>query len=297
MTNSQSIKIAIASGKGGTGKTFVATNLFHALRKAGQEVLLVDCDAEAPNALAFFNCHETERIAITQQVPLIDTNKCTFCGRCHEYCRFNAIFMLPSPEVIKVIEDLCHSCGACLVACEDGAITEKPIGLGQVSLHSLNGKNELIEARTRIGVMTPVPVIKAAIRQSDENKGIVIMDAPPGTSCPFIHTVNAADYVVLVTEPTPFGVSDLKRSVETLKQMNKPFGVIVNRAGIGNNEVYQYLQSENIPLLLEIPFDKEIARIYSKGKIVCESMPFLEKELLEISENIIEEYGISYHQR
>jgi MinD superfamily P-loop ATPase len=297
MTNSQSVKIAIASGKGGTGKTFVATNLFHTLRKAGQEVLLVDCDAEAPNALAFFNYRETESIVISQQVPVIDTNKCTFCGRCHEYCSFNAIFMLPSLEVIKVIEDLCHSCGACLVACEDGAITEKPIVLGQVTLHSLNGKNELIEARTCIGVMTPVPVIKAAIRQTDENKGIVIMDAPPGTSCPFIHTVAAADYVVLVTEPTPFGVSDLKRSVETLKQMNKPFGVIVNRAGIGNNEVYQYLQSENIPLLLEIPFDKEIARKYSNGRIVCESMPFLEKELLEISEKIIEYYGISYHQR
>jgi MinD superfamily P-loop ATPase len=291
------MKIAIASGKGGTGKTFVATNLFHALRKAGQAVLLVDCDAEAPNALAFFDCHETERITITQQVPVIDTDKCTFCGRCHEYCSFNAIFMLPSLEVIKVIEDLCHSCGACLVACEDGAITEKPITFGQVSLHSINGKNELIEARTRIGVMTPVPVIKAAIRQTDENIGIVIMDAPPGTSCPFIHTVNASDYVVLVTEPTPFGVSDLKRSVETLKQMNKAFSVIVNRAGIGNNEVYQYLQSEIIPLLLEIPFDKEIARIYSNGKIVCESMPFLKKELLKISEKIIEEYGISDYQR
>ena len=291
------MKIAIASGKGGTGKTFVATNLFHALYEAGKEVLLVDCDSEAPNALAFFDCRQTESIVISQQVPVIDTDKCTFCGRCHEYCSFNAIFMLPSLEVIKVIEDLCHSCGACLVACEDGAIIEKLVTLGQVSLHTLNGKNELIEARTRIGVMTPVPVIKAAIRQTDEKKEIVIMDAPPGTSCPFIHTVNAADYVVLVTEPTPFGVSDLKRSVETLKQMNKPFGVIVNRAGIGNNEVYQYLQSENIALLLEIPFDKEIARIYSNGTIVCESMPFLEKELLDISEKIIEEYGISYHQR
>ncbi len=291
------MKIAIASGKGGTGKTFVATNLFHALRKAGQEVLLVDCDAEAPNALAFFNYRETESIVISQQVPVIDTNKCTFCGRCHEYCSFNAIFMLPSLEVIKVIEELCHACGACLYACEDGAITEKPVALGQVSLHSLNGKNELIEARTRIGVMTPVPVIKAAIRQTGGNKGIVIMDAPPGTSCPFIHTVNAADYVVLVTEPTPFGVSDLKRSVETLKQMNKPFGVIVNRAGIGNNEVYRYLQSENIPLLLEIPFDKEIARIYSNGEMVVEHMPLLKQQFLELINIIIEKHGVGYHQR
>ena len=123
------------------------------------------------------------------------------------------------------------------------------------------------------------------------------MDAPPGTSCPFIHTVNAADYVVLVTEPTPFGVSDLKRSVETLKQMNKPFGVIVNRAGIGNNEVDHYLQFENIPLLLEIPFDKEIARMYSNGEMVVEHMPLLKQQFLELINIIIEKHGVGYHQR
>lgn len=290
------MKIAIASGKGGTGKTFVATNLLQVLRETGQEVVLVDCDAEAPNALAFFDTRQTDLFGVTQQVPVIDRDKCTFCGKCHEYCAYNAIFILPSLEIIKLVEDLCHSCGACLVACKYDAITEKAVMLGQVSLNSTNENVILIEARTKIGVMTPVPVIKAAIRQIDHQKDIVILDSPPGTSCPFIHTVAAADYVVLVAEPTPFGLSDLKRSVQTLKQMQKPFGVIVNRAGIGNNEVYNYLESDGIELLLEIPFDKEIARICSNGEMVVDHNPLLKQQLLELEQKITDKHGIGHHQ-
>lgn len=291
------MKIAIASGKGGTGKTFVATNLFHVLSESGQEMMLVDCDAEAPNALAFFDPRQTDCVEVTQQVPVIDTAKCTFCGKCHEYCAYNAIFIIPSLEVIRVMDDLCHACGACLYACGYEAITEKPVVLGHVSSHALNGKASLVEACTRIGVMTPVPVIKAAIKTLDKQADIVIFDAPPGTSCPFIHTVAAAGYVVLVTEPTPFGLSDLKRSVETLKQMGKPFGVIVNRAGIGNNEVYQYLDSEGIDLLLEIPFDKKIARICSNGEMVVDHNPALKQQLLDLGQKITDKYGIGHHQR
>lgn len=291
------MKIAIASGKGGTGKTFLATNLFLALYEAGKEVLLVDCDAEAPNALAFFNSRKANLFEVTQQVPVIDTDKCTFCGKCHEYCAYNAIFMISSLKVIKVIEELCHACGACIYACDYGAIKEKPVMLGHVSSHALNGKASLVEARTRVGVMTPVPVIKAAIKTVDKQADIVIFDAPPGTSCPFIHTVAAADYVVLVTEPTPFGLSDLRRSVETLKQLEKPFGVIVNRAGIGNNEVYDYLKSEGIDLLLEIPFDKEIAQICSNGGMVVDHYPALKHQLLKLEQKITDKHGIGHHQR
>ena len=291
------MKIAIASGKGGTGKTFLATNLFLALYEAGKEVLLVDCDAEAPNALAYFDSRQANCIAVTQQVPVIDSVKCTFCGKCHEYCAYNAIFIIPSLKVIKVMDDLCHACGACLHACDYGAITEKPVMLGHVSAHSLNKNINLVEARTRVGVMTPVPVIKAAIKTVDKQADIVIFDAPPGTSCPFIHTVAAADYVVLVTEPTPFGLSDLRRSVETLKQLEKPFGVIVNRAGIGNNEVYDYLKSEGIDLLLEIPFDKEIAQICSNGGMVVDYNPALKHQLLKLEQKITDKHGIGHHQR
>jgi len=264
------IKIAIASGKGGTGKTFVATNIFHTLVKNQIEAVLVDCDAEAPNSVAFFKTKLTRAIEVTQLVPVIDTNACTFCGKCHEYCNYNAIFILPPMKIINVMEDLCHGCGACSVACKYDAITEKPVSLGMVNLFSNNGKPALIEARMNIGVMSPVPIIKAAIKQINDQAEIAILDSPPGTSCPFIQTVSASDYVILVTEPTPFGLSDLKQSIDTLNKIGKSYGVIINRAGIGNTDVYDWLKENNIRLLMEIPFDEEIARIYSEGRILAE---------------------------
>jgi MinD superfamily P-loop ATPase len=291
------IKIAIASGKGGTGKTFVATNIFCTLLKNQIDAVLVDCDAEAPNAVAFFETKQTEAIEVTQLVPVINTSACTFCGKCHEYCNYNAIFILPPMKIINVIEDLCHGCGACSVACRYDAITEKPVSLGKVNLYSNNCKPSLIEARMNVGVMSPVPVIKAAVKQINNQAEIAILDSPPGTSCPFIQTVASADYVILVTEPTPFGLSDLKQSVETLRKINIPCGVIINRTGMGDNEVLEFLYNENIPLLLEIPFKKEIAELYSRGKIVSETDSFFEKQLLAVVENIGTQYGNSYNQR
>lgn len=291
------IKIAIASGKGGTGKTFVSTNIFHTLLQNNYRAMLADCDAEAPNALAFFDTKPVREEEVFMMVPVIDTDKCTWCGRCHEYCNYNAIFILPPAKIIRVIEDLCHGCGACSVACEDGAISEKPSSLGQLAFCSLNGIPSLIEARMNIGVMSPVKVIKSAIKQIDGQYDIAILDAPPGTSCPFIQTVSGADYIILVTEPTPFGLSDLKQSAETLRIMDKPFGAIINRAGSGDNTVQEYLARENIPLLLEIPFKKEIAEIYSIGKLVSETDLFFSKQLLAVVENIILQHGNSSNQR
>lgn len=291
------MKIAIASGKGGTGKTFIATNIFYTLLQNNYRAMLVDCDAEAPNSIAFFETKQIKESEVTQLVPVINKDTCTFCGKCHEYCNYNAIFILPPMKVIQVIEDLCHGCGACSVACKVGAISEKPVSLGQVALYSTDGLPGLIEARMNIGVMSPVPVIKAAIRQVDNKADIIIMDAPPGTSCPFIQTVASADYVILVTEPTPFGLSDLKQSVETLKTINKPCGVIINRSGLGNNEVQEYLSNEDISLLLEIPFKKEIAELYSRGKIVSENDSFFACQLSEVIRDIIEQHGNSHNQR
>jgi len=291
------IKIAIASGKGGTGKTFVATNIFHTLVKNQIDAVLVDCDAEAPNAVAFFKTKQTRVIEVTQLVPVIDISACTFCGKCHEYCNYNAIFILPPVKIINVMEDLCHGCGACSVACRYDAITEKPVSLGKVNLYSYNSNHSLIEARMNIGVMSPVPVIKAAIKQINNQAGIAILDSPPGTSCPFIQTVAVSDYVILVTEPTPFGLSDLKQSVETLKKINKPCGVIINRTGLGDNKVLEYLNNEGISLLLEIPFKKEIAGLYSNGQIVSETHTFFASQLLEVVENIIKQNGDSNNKR
>lgn len=291
------MKIAIASGKGGTGKTFVATNIFYTLKKAKYETVLVDCDAEEPNSAAFFDARVVEQKEVTQLVPVINTDKCTFCGRCSEYCSYNAIFIVPGMKVIRVMEELCHGCGACSVACNDGAITEKQVSLGMMNKFSGNGEYLLYEAKMNVGVMSPVPVIKEAIKETDGIDGIVIMDSPPGTSCPFIQTVASADYVVLVTEPTPFGLSDLRQSVETLKTMGKPFGVVINRAGMGNDGVGKYLIEEKIDHLLDIPFSREIARLYSEGRIVSASDTRLAKQLEELTQKIIFQYGTGSDKR
>ncbi len=289
------IKIAVASGKGGTGKTFISTNIFYSLLNNNFSSILVDCDAEAPNAVAFFKAKLVNSSEVTQRVPVINTDTCTFCGKCHEYCIYNAIFILPPMKIINVIEDLCHGCGACSVACKTGAISEKAVSLGQVSEYSIKKSPALLEARTNIGVMSPVPVIKEAIKKADNEADIIILDSPPGTSCPFIQTAAAADYVILVTEPTPFGLSDLKQSIETLQTMNKPCGVIINRSGLGYNKVQEYLQEKSIDLLLEVPFKKEIASQYSKGELVSAKDPVFAQQLITLTENIIQNHGSSNH--
>ncbi len=292
MTDIKPIKIAIASGKGGTGKTLLSTSLFYTLQKHNHEVTLVDCDAEEPNDTIFFSGNLQNVTDVTIRVPEIDESKCTFCGKCHEYCSYQAIFIIPPAKVIKVMEDLCHGCGACTYACEFGAITEKDVSLGKVNTFGITDKTKIIETRARVGVYSPVEIIKKGISEAGNNH-IILFDSPPGTSCSFIQTAAKADYVILITEPTPFGLSDLKQSVETLKTMNIPYGVIINRAGLGDDKVHSYLKENDISLLLEIPFDKEIAASYSRGEIIAESKPELQEQLLKIFKEINQKYGIS----
>jgi MinD superfamily P-loop ATPase len=297
MQEREHIRIAVASGKGGTGKTLVATNIFQALTGSGYRVRLADCDAEAPNATLFFDVVRGRSAEVYVKVPVIDQERCTFCGKCHEYCNYNAIFILPEHQVIRVMDELCHGCGACTVACRFDAITEKSVVQGDVTRFAVKGsRNSMVEARTRTGVYSPVNVIKAAIREVGD-RDIVIMDAPPGTSCPFIHTVYRADYVLLVTEPTPFGLSDLQQSAETLKKMDKPFGVVVNKAGLGNMEVYKYLEQEGVPLLMEIGFAREIAAGYAVGDLLSAHHPFWQEQFMTLYTKISEAYGNSHHQR
>ena len=291
------VKIAVASGKGGTGKTFIATNLAFSLLRNNSGTILVDCDAETPDAVAFFDTKESGRFEVMQEIPVIDTDACTFCGKCSEYCNYNAIFILHPVKIIQVIRDLCHGCGACTIACKFGAITEQAESLGHVTTYSVNGPDLIVEARANIGVMSPVPVIKAALKRINGLPEYIILDAPPGTSCPFVQTVAASDYVILVTEPTPFGLSDLKLSVETLRNIDKPFGVIINRAGLGYDKVKEYLNQENIPELLEVPFSKEIARMYSNGELYSEKDTLFAGQLLSIGQNIVAKYGNSGYQR
>jgi MinD superfamily P-loop ATPase len=224
------MKIAIASGKGGTGKTFVSTNLYNTAVKYNIPVSLVDCDAEEPNVSQFLNTSSVvSQEKVFQHIPVIDKEVCTFCGKCYEYCNYNAIMFIPEKNFISVVEELCHDCGACVAACNYGAITEKEKSLGLISDFE-NEHGKIIEGRADVGVYSPVPIIKKSIRKTQDDT-LVLMDSPPGISCPFVATVAQADYVLLVTEPTPFGLNDLKLSVETLQELNKPYGVIINRAG------------------------------------------------------------------
>jgi MinD superfamily P-loop ATPase len=261
------MKIAIASGKGGTGKTLIATNLFEIFRKNRDLIQLIDCDSEEPNVAEFIHGSLINSQTVYQHVPNINTSECIFCGKCHEYCSYNAIIYLPMGPFIQAIPELCHDCGACSFMCPTGAITEQKRKLGTINTYQTDNQSEMVELRADIGVYTPVPILKKALQNISHTK-ITLFDSPPGISCPFIATAEHADYLILVTEPTPFGLNDLKLTVETLRELQKPFSVIVNRAGLGNDDVYQYLDNEKIPLLMNIPFDKNIARIYAEGKLL-----------------------------
>lgn len=278
--------IAIASGKGGTGKTLFATNLNYVLQQHGFASILIDCDAEEPNANIFFKGKLKHQRNIQVKVPVIDEKKCTFCGLCSDYCNFNALFILPERKNIMVLEDLCHSCGACIYACRDNAITEKDIAIGQVNTYINEEGAKLLEAKLETGIYSPVKIIKEVLQATD-NQDLNIIDCPPGTSCPFIQSVGTADYVVLVSEPTPFGLSNLKQAIETLKVLDKRYGIILNRAGTGNRDIYQYIDQAHIPILMEIPFDKSIAAHYAIGELVAKNKREWSGKLLEVFNTII----------
>ncbi len=205
-----------------------------------------------------------------QLIPEIDIQKCTFCKKCSAWCEFNAITIVPNLSFAEVNESLCHSCGACTVACPEGAIVEKEKSLGKITRYRVGEDQFLTEGRLRVGSSMQTTLIKKLKKNVQQNDTITIYDAPPGTSCPVVETVADADYVVLVTEPTPFGLHDLKITVELLEELQKPYGVIVNKAGLGDRRVYHFLDEKKIELLGEIPFQKEYAERYSSGKLLDE---------------------------
>lgn len=293
MDEFKNLKVAIASGKGGTGKTIFSTNFFYALRELKQEVTLVDCDAEEPNDLLFFETNELDTFDVIQNIPVIDPTKCIYCSKCHDICNYHAILSLPKFKLIQVIDELCHSCGACLYACEDNAIHEKESVIGQIKTVQFMDLLTIVEAKSAVGLYSPVPVIKSALKVAG-NEGVIIYDAPPGCSCSFIQTVVPADFVILVTEPSLFGLSDLKQTVDTLRQLKKNCGVIINRMR-DDYIIHQYLEEESIPLLLEIPFQKEIAESYSKGDLFIKRYPEWETKFLKIFSEINKKYGNSSH--
>jgi len=266
-------KIAITSGKGGTGKTTVSTGLFYVLTKhLKYSAQLIDCDVEEPDCHIFIKGNMDKKLPVNISIPVIHDAKCTYCGICKEACAFNAIVIIPSSNFIEVVEDMCHACGACSYLCpEEGAVTEKTKEIGQVTYYNYNNDNDsFIEGRMHVGNALQTRVIRDTIRHTGQ-QDIILYDSPPGTSCPVVATVSKSDYVVLVTEPSPFGLYDLKLMTETVKILGKKHGVIINKSGLDYKPLYDYLKEENMTLLGEIPFKKEYAKEYSKGNILPES--------------------------
>ena len=282
------MKIAVASGKGGTGKTTVSVSLYHFLKEMQQTpVQLIDCDVEEPNDVLFFpNINLVEEKKVNQLVPKIDTEKCTFCKKCSDWCEFNAITIIKNRRFAKVNNDLCHSCGACSIACNFGAITEYPQPLGVISTFTSPQKDDVTEGRLEIGSAMQTALIKEVKKHKQKNSAIQIFDASPGTSCPVVETVSDADFIILVSEPTPFGLHDLKITVDLLKNLQKPFGVIINKAGLGSNEIYGFLEQNHIEILGELPFSKQLASNYAAGNILENFSPEIEKTYLNIIEKI-----------
>lgn len=261
------LKITIASGKGGTGKTTVSTNLTSYLANLGKKVVLVDLDVEEPNSALFIKSKLKNTDICNKMVPKWESEECILCGECAKVCNFNAIVALPSE--ILIFPELCHSCYACSELCPTNSLPMNPVRIGEIKEYEASGFG-FIEGRLDLGQEMAVPMISQTIDYANGNfkDEIKIFDAPPGTSCPVIEASRDSDFVILITEATPFGLNDLKLAVETMRVLKQKFGVIINRDGIGNNSVECYCKDENIPIITKIKNDKEVAKLYSKGELI-----------------------------
>jgi len=273
--------ISVASGKGGTGKTLVATSLALSL-SANYKVQLLDCDVEEPNVNILLHLAINQSQPVYILIPNVDETKCTYCGKCAEVCAYNAIAVLK--EKVLVFPELCHGCGACSYLCPESAITEEGREMGVVERGD-SGNLELIQGKINVGEAMAPPVIREVKKYIDP-ANIVIIDVPPGTSCPVVEAVKGSEFCLLVTEPTPFGLNDLSLAVEVVRKLGISCGVVINRVGIGDEEVERYCHQEGIPILLKIPLDRKIALLYSKGIPLVEGMPRWRDEFLRLFQDI-----------
>lgn len=279
----KSIKIAIASGKGGTGKTTLSVALAE-VASLNRRVSYLDCDVEEPNGGIFIkpqNC-KTERVSVL--VPTLDPDLCQGCGKCGKICQFSAIVTIGKKALI--FPEMCHNCGGCIRVCPNQALSEVPHEIGSLNIGTRD-RIQVVEGLLDIGHAMAPPIINAVKNYKTESD-LEIIDAPPGTSCPMVSTISDVDFVILVTEPTPFGLNDLKLAVDTVSVIGIPFGIIINRSDIGNHKVVDYCQEENLNLLLEIPSSRKIAEAYSRGESIYSAEPKLEGKLKKVLQQILE---------
>ncbi len=269
--------LSVASGKGGTGKTTIAINLALSLKDI-IPIQFLDCDVEEPNAQFFLKPQILKRQPVFVKVPQLDKERCTFCGTCAKICAYNALAVLK--DDVLIFPELCHGCGGCTLLCPESAMREKDWKIGILEFGHRD-TIDFIHGKLDIGQAMSPPVIRALKEHRDPSRTVII-DAPPGTSCPVVESVKGSDFSVLVTEPTPFGLNDLRLAAETLRLLKISFGVIINRADIGNSDVEDYCQTHNIPVLMTIPMDRTIAAAYSEGKPVIEVLPSYKTKFIDV---------------
>jgi MinD superfamily P-loop ATPase len=261
--------IAIASGKSGTGKTTVATNLAFVASQDGRTVAYLDCDVEEPNGAIFLKPQVQEDRPVGAAVPKVDLDKCTGCGLCGKICQYSAI--LSMNKMVLTFPELCHGCAGCWLICPAGAIREDQREIGRLQSGPA-GQVRFVQGVLNVGEAMSPPLIRA-VKAASPQVDLTIVDCPPGTSCPVIEAMRGSDYVLLVTEPTPFGLNDLRLAVETVQKMELPFGVVINRSDSGDLQTRQFCDRSRIPVLAEIPDVREVAEAYSRGVLAAEASP------------------------
>jgi len=281
-----SLRVAVASGKGGTGKTTVSTSL--ALSFASEPPLFLDCDVEAPDAHLFLKPTFERRQEVGILIPQVDEARCAHCGRCAEVCQYHAIAVLG--EKALVFPQLCHGCGSCALVCPEKAITETLAVIGVLESGPAAAGVHFARGVLNVGEPMATPVIRQLKQWAAPQPGqAVIIDASPGTSCPVVESARGVDFLLLVTEPTPFGLHDLRLAAQVGRALNLPIGVVINRDGIGDNGVAEFCAAEGLPILLRIPFDRAIAAGIARGRPLVEICPEYTARFQELWAWIVEQ--------
>jgi MinD superfamily P-loop ATPase len=280
------MKIAILSGKGGTGKTTLSVNLFSFLKDA----TLIDTDVEEPNSHLFLKGEVIKEEGVYKKHPVVDDNLCNYCGKCGEFCNFNAI--IPTKKKVLVFQDLCHDCGGCSLVCPTDAITyiDKEVGM---IYHTIIDDNKLfLYGNLSVGEVSGVRIIET-LKETTKNEELLLIDSPPGTSCSTVAAIDGTDYCIICAEPTPFGLSDMRMVVELLRAEKRDFGVVVNKSNLGNDEIYHYLEEEKIELLEKIKFDREFASIMADGELIINHSEYFKNKMANIVRKVL---GDQYDQ-